>query len=161
MIPTDTIPEAILDWHEYYLSFLQEHRDPVEYKGRLLFEDGWRYSALDEAGPEWPPPEDKGELRGLKIAYQRIRRGVVRTMAHTLRTRLRAIEGLQSGKSLPLPMGYRLKPGIPGIVEFEINADGSPKRLDITAWQERLAALDRDAEDCDLRLEELGVGNAE
>ncbi len=154
MIPTDIIPEAVLDWHEYYLSFLQEHGDPVEYRGRLLFEDGWMYSALHEAGPEWSPPEDKRELRGLKIAYQQVRRNAIRTMAHTLRTRLQAIEGLQSGKSLPLPLKYddSEQRGMAGVVEW--------KDLDITAHYERLTALDQNVKDCDLRLEELGVPNA-
>ena len=149
---TDTLPEVILDWREYYLAFRQEHGDPVQYMGRLLFADGWRYSALDYAGPEWPPPEDEANLRGLKIAYWRLRRSVVSAKADTLQIKLRAISGLQSGKSISLPLKYYAKEMVPGF-------SGELKELDVTAWDDLLIVLRQDVENCDLRLRELGVND--
>lgn len=153
MIPveTDSVPEVFIDWPAYYEDFCHEHHDPVEYGGRLLFEDGWTYSAFDYAGPEWPPPEDEGKLKGLKIRYWSLRKKIVVAEVQSLQTRLRAVDGLQSGKSLPLPLKYddSEQRGIAGVVDW--------KDLDITAHHERLGALRQDVKDCDNHLRELGV----
>lgn len=158
-VETDTVPEIVLDWREYYLSFCQEHGDPAEYGGRLLFEDGWTYSAFDYAGPEWPPPEDKGNLKGLKITYWRLRRETVKAEAFNLQTKLRAINGLQRGKSMPLELRYRMPGELPGATMIPLDSKGNPiiMNLDVGAYSERLTMLEQDVEDCDERLRELGV----
>lgn len=160
MIPTETnpVPEILVDWQEYYQSFLQEHGDPVQYRGRLLFADGWMYSAFDPAGPEWPPPEDEATLKGLQITYWRLRRGAVSVEVNMLQTRLRAADGLQRGKSLPLPLRYRMPGEIPAATARAVDNHGNPlDRLDITAHHDRLATLEQDVEDCDDHLKKLGV----
>jgi len=59
-----------LDWKNYYFKFSEQHGgNPVVYKEVQLFCDGWRYSLTDYAGPEYPPPEDKKELRKLQLVY--------------------------------------------------------------------------------------------
>lgn len=164
MIPTETnpVPEILVDWREYYLSFLQEHGDPVEHGGRLLFEDGWTYSAFDPAGPEWPPPGNKTTLKGLQITYWRLRREAVSAECGMLQMRLRAADGLQSGKSLPLPLRYKMPGDAAGATMPPLDTDGNPivRNLDITAHHDRLAMLRRDVEDCDECLTELGVRDA-
>ncbi len=156
---SDPVPEVVLDWHAYYKSFLQEHYDPVEWRGRLLFADGWMYSAFDHAGPEYPPPEDPAELKGLQVAYWRLRREVVQAQAQALQIKLRAVEGLQQGKSLPLPLRYRIPNEVVGATRRLLDDEGNAiiKSLDITAHKERLVALWQDVEDCDNQLKELGV----
>ena len=96
-------PQVELDWTAYYNEFKQLHgKWPVKYKGRVLFPDGWTYSASELAGPEWPPPTDPEELRKLQLAYWLIRRGMVRDEHHVLKTTVEFLADLQSKKSAPL-----------------------------------------------------------
>ena len=56
------------DWEAYYYSFVEKHGEPVEFRGKLLFRDGWTY-APDYKGPEWAPPNDLKELRKVQTYY--------------------------------------------------------------------------------------------
>lgn len=58
-----------IDWPEYFKEFCRVHGDPVPARGRLLFADGWTYSATDYAGPEYPPPEEPDKLLDLQRTY--------------------------------------------------------------------------------------------
>lgn len=91
-----------LDWRAYYQRFCEEHGDPVEWKGRLLFEDGWGYSNVDYAGPEYSPPEDLETLKGLRVTYWKVRAKLISRRLVIVKGRLQALENLSSQKSLPL-----------------------------------------------------------
>lgn len=99
-----------LDWRAYYQRFCEEHGDPVEWKGRLLFADGWGYSNMDYAGPEYPPPEipdrpgeiDQEKLKGLQVTYWKVRYKLISRRLAVVRGRLQALTNLSSQKSLPL-----------------------------------------------------------
>lgn len=58
-----------IDWPEYFKEFCRVHGDPVQARGRLLFADGWTYSATDYAGPEYPPPAEPDKLLDLRRTY--------------------------------------------------------------------------------------------
>lgn len=73
------MPEEIeLDWQGYFSSFVEAHGEPVKFRGRLLFRDGWQYSATDYAGPEWRPPDDPKELAMMVAYYVGYRRKMLR-----------------------------------------------------------------------------------
>lgn len=92
-----------LDWREYYIQFEQRHGgDPVLYDNTILFRDGWRYSATDHAGPEYPPPESKEELRHLQLVYWDTRRQELRLVHHQLAVRANGLRSLQTMKDGPL-----------------------------------------------------------
>lgn len=58
-----------IDWPEYFKEFCRLHGDPVQARGRLLFADGWMYSATDYAGPEYPPPVEPDKLEDLQRTF--------------------------------------------------------------------------------------------
>lgn len=91
-----------LDWKAYYLRFCEIHGDPVPYKNQLLFQDGWQYSNMDYAGPEYPPPEDVKELRVLALAYWKVRAKLIYRKLAQVKAKLVSVTNLQSQKSLPL-----------------------------------------------------------
>src|SRR5262245_41862310 len=75
-----------VDWRAYFLAFMEVHgKNPVEVNGKLLFPDGWQYSRNNHAGPEYPPPADPDQHRGLRIVYWKKRREIVETQAPELR----------------------------------------------------------------------------
>lgn len=70
---------ASVDWREVWLEFCRQHGgSPMFHKGRLLFGDGWQYSASDYRGPAQPPPEDPVALRNLLLVYWKRRRAAAR-----------------------------------------------------------------------------------
>jgi hypothetical protein len=92
-----------LDWKAYYQRFSEQHGgNPIIYKGRQLFSDGWTYSITDYAGPEWPPPKDLKEFASLKKVYWYTRWNRAKNELVALRDRFVALKGLQSEKSVPL-----------------------------------------------------------
>lgn len=95
--------KIVLDHRAYFYKFCEEHGgDPVEHEGRLLFRDGWTYSNIDYAGPEWPPPPDQNEVRRLKFAYWRQFKALaVRQLGYLSRI-AGDLGRLQASKSAPL-----------------------------------------------------------
>lgn len=139
-----------LDWQAYYDAFKAEHGDPVAHGGRLLFADGWTYSATDPAGPEWPPPKDERELLALQLAYWETRRRLVVTERDHLRGIVRTLREMQSGKSIQLVQRVAVRDEL----------TGKPVLRSVPARAEdieggRLMLLELDARDCESRLLEL------
>lgn len=91
-----------MNWRDYWNRFRETHGDPVPYKGRLLFADGWMYSATDYRGPEWAPPEDEGELRKLQLHYWLVRRRIVDLEHRQLWTVIKQIKETRASRSAPV-----------------------------------------------------------
>lgn len=96
-----TAPRVIIDWQEYFRRFCEVHgKFPLMYKGRLLFPDGWTYSATDHAGPEWPPPDDEGRRNELRRNYWKLRLFAVKKELALARDWLRQCEELIATRSV-------------------------------------------------------------
>lgn len=91
-----------LDWRAYFYKFCEVHGEPVQWKGALLFQDGWRYSATSYQGPEFPPLEDPVQNRKSMLRYWKIRHNIIRAELLRLRETVSGIESLQRNKSVPL-----------------------------------------------------------
>lgn len=140
-----------LDWRAYFKEFCDLHgRDPVPYRGRLLFPDGWTYSSTDYAGPEWPPPDDPAELLAVQSSYWRRRRGIVRRECVTLQLAVQSLAEMQGCKSVPLQQVVQIR-------DSETNKLVTSRRpLDLEALKGRLTWLEEDVAECNRHLAELG-----
>ena len=160
------LPRVAVDWRAVWERFKEAHGDPVPYKGRLLFPDGWTHAAADLRGPEFPPPWCKScefgddgkvsqpcptceaEIDKLKLHYWLIRRKAVEAeVAHFIRIIAHARE-LKQSRSVPVE---------PYVATF----DGESKTWKRTpfepeAWEAgRLQMLKDDLKDCTNIIEEL------
>jgi len=92
-----------LDWTAYWEEFKKAHGgDPVEHRGRLLFYDGWTYSASDTAGPEWRPPQEPSELEMFQVAYWKTKRNLLSQEHAALIAQIESLEKFQFHKDVPL-----------------------------------------------------------
>lgn len=91
-----------LCWKTYYARFKEEHGYPILYKGRLLFPDGWTYSATDCAGPEWCPPTSASVLLSLRLSYWSIRLAMNTEEHRVLKSRLENLRRMQQDRDVPL-----------------------------------------------------------
>lgn len=64
------IPLTEIDWDAYWEHFKAIHGEHIEYEGKLLFPDGWRYSSTDPSGPEYPPEDEKARRRWIKVYWK-------------------------------------------------------------------------------------------
>src|SRR5690606_25983157 len=64
------IPLIEIDWLAYWEHFKALHGEHVEYEGKLLFPDGWRYSNVDPSGPEYPPENEEARQYWIKTYWQ-------------------------------------------------------------------------------------------
>lgn len=76
-----------IDWRHYFREFCALHGEPILFKGRFLFRDGWRY-ANDYKGPIWGPAEDERELALDIIIYHKLRISRLNIMRRQLRERI-------------------------------------------------------------------------
>ena len=140
-----------LDWEEYFLAFKNLHGgDPVFLGGRLLFQDGWGYSAIQVEGPEFPPPEDQEQLRLLKLKYWKRRRSIVYDETHRLGHVLTSLKELQQAKSATL---IQIK-GVVGDDGLK-KPERVPLDLNTNTITGRLTWLKMDLARCDEMIEEL------
>jgi hypothetical protein len=87
-----------IDWRATYRRFSELHGgNPLEWKGWLLFPDGWRWSATSYQGPE-AAPENELEAKKLTTIYYRMRLVSVRREWRDLRVVLGQLE--QSMRSM-------------------------------------------------------------
>lgn len=143
-------PRIKLDWKAYFLEFCQKHGEPVQWKGRLLFRDGWMYSASDYGGPETPPPKDFDELDQLCLSYWLVRRSTLLRRLSDLLQERRTLSIAQSDRSVPLQVLVRRE-----------EEDGMTRvgyaELDFTTLDTHIDWFKTDIAECDIRLRELNV----
>ena len=137
-----------LNWKAYFKEFTQIHGgDPVTYAGRLLFRDGWTYSATDYVGPEWPPPAEP-KLGYLKWQYWNIRRQAVKQELEERKNIYESLIEMQKTKSATLQQ-----------VIITYDDKGKPKResgsLDLTNLKARIDILEMAWIECLTELEKL------
>ena len=138
---------STLDWRAYFRRFCDAHGgSPVSYKGRLLFADGWEYSATDYRGPEFPPPSKK-EAEALSRRYWQMRLAVVNRCRRSLREQIEHLSALQNSFSGPLQVRTVVREG------KEVRAESSD--LDLRDSRLRLELLNADAEECQDKLKTL------
>lgn len=148
MTPT---PAVELDWAAYWRAFQDLHGgDPVRVGGRLLFRDGWTYSAYDHAGPEWPPPREPGQLRALQKEYWSAHRWRVNAEREDLVRRADALDGEARARSV----GQLF-------VRVAVAGDGGAPTtaslpLDTGAMRARAQHLKDLLDECDAALKALG-----
>ena len=141
-----------LNWRAYFETFCQEHGDdPVVVDNRLLFRDGWMYSAHDFQGPEYRPPKDTKELERMQLQYWNARIIIVEDELKELRRMRDGLNGFQTSKSVPLQQS----------VTF---TDDDGKRgtivqdIDMGLFQERIMWLVEDRKECQEHITELKRG---
>ncbi len=92
-----------LDWQAYFKEFCVLHGgDPVLYRGRLLFQDGWQYSSTDFRGPEWAPTKNQDELKQMQRSYWITRKAIVAPQIDDLKRAIESLEMAQRERSARL-----------------------------------------------------------
>lgn len=104
-----------LDWEDYFRDFCAAHGRPIELEGRLVFPDGWTYSATDYEGPEEPPPIGPNDCRALRLKYWKERYRIIRVELMEAWAEQKYLKQLQAVKSIPLKQAHAIpdddKPG--------------------------------------------------
>lgn len=137
-----------LDWKAYFYEFCGLHGEPVLYKeSRLLFRDGWMYSATDYEGPEFPPPEDNQELDKLVLEYWTIRKDALTKMVTKLHHHIKVIRDTQATHSAPLQQITYIQDGD--------KRRRSYKRVDTSGIEARIEWIEADLRECEERLAEI------
>ena len=138
-----------LNWQAYYEKFKEKHGYPILYKGRLLFPDGWTYSATDYAGPEWCPPESPSVIADLRLDYWRIRLAMVMDEHGVLKRRLENLQRIQKDHDVQLQ-------------QRTVHYNEEKKRrvaeisdLDLATFQGRFDWLSADIQECNEHIEEI------
>lgn len=142
---------VIFDWRAYYVRFKEEHGEPIAYKGRLLFPDGWMYSATNYAGPEWEPTKDKALLRIQQRVYWTLRRVLLQTELTRIVRVVAQLKQFQELKNVPLQKVVLKKEG--GVYIKDGVRDLGPDDL----YPERIEDLKCLVNQCEERLVELGI----
>jgi hypothetical protein len=135
-----------LDWRAYFAKFCEEHGEPVNYRGRLLFRDGYMYSATNHAGPEYSPPAGE-ELLRLQRDYWSLRRKMIQEQIDDLTYVAESVFQMQAGRSVKLQQTNVYKDD-EGKVKIEVGD------VDRVAMLERMRWLVAEAKECDVRLQE-------
>lgn len=135
-----------LDWHAYFQGFCEQHGKPVNWRGRLLFPDGWTYSRTEYRGPEWPPPEDEVELAEMRKDYWQLR---VQKAEDDLKEVRRLYENLkeqQEVRSAPLKYGTRF---------YDEESQGFRRGVsdvNLPAIRDEVTLLEQEVEECKTQL---------
>lgn len=146
-----------LDWRGYFYEFCRAHGNtPVPYpyhpplpSPRLLFSDGWTYSATDYKGPEYPPPTDPRELKELLLTYWITRYKVLNSESNNLRGSIVNLKALQSLKSAPLQQVSRhFDPDLGKLVQKKTT-------IDFDGMQIHLELLEQNLSEAEIKIREL------
>ena len=143
-----------LNWQAYFHAFNKLHGDnPIEFEGRLLWQDGYMYSKSDYLGPEWPPPRNRKELLRLKSAYWTRRRKIVDDERIKLKAEIDQLLLTQRARSAPLQQTVT--------IPVENTEDGTTRYayrnqdVDVKVLIERLNWLTEDVLLCDNQLRNI------
>lgn len=140
-----------LDWDAYFIEFQMQHGgEPVIHQPtrRLLFRDGWMYSAVDTRGPEWEPPKDPPVLAQLLLDYWSTRRAIVWNRLESLRGQVAEFKEMQRLRSAPLQRR---------VVIVDENGKSSVKtaKLDTQILETQLSIFQNALDECDEQLVKL------
>lgn len=134
-----------LDFRQYFYNFCLVHGEPVLARGRLIFADGWSYSATEYKGPEFAPPTDNGELDKVVLEYWIERKAYLDRLLLSLLHERDTLQKVQDSFSLPLQQIVK---------RDEYNKDRTTN-LDLGTLDTRIAWIRRDLVECVQRLIEI------
>lgn len=139
-----------VDWRAYFREFCEKHgRHPVEIGNRLVFPDGWSYARNSYEGPEWPPPADVLERRGLLRAYWKRRVEILKGQRDGLAHALSGVAEQQLRRDARLMMvGVETYTGEDGRDRLRLAAHPA----DWEAMHVRLRHLDEDLKNSEIEL---------
>jgi hypothetical protein len=150
-----------LDWKAYYNRFAEIHGgNPLQWKGWLLFPDGWRYSSTSYQGPEMPP-QDEEQAKELRLVYWKMRLASVSKERRELRASLVGLEMME--RTFSAPLQQRIVRDVPARNEF---GDEVTRKvpgacdLDLEGLRGRLGWLEDDVEQCERVIKELSDAKA-
>lgn len=124
------------------------HGEPVVYKeNRLLFRDGWMYSATDYEGPEFPPPHNHQELDALVLEYWTIRKATLTKTVMKLHHQIKTAKDAQATRNIPLQQVTYVQDGD--------RRRRSYKPLDLSGIETRIEWIEADLRECEERLTEI------
>ncbi len=144
---SSTNKKVLLDWRAYFIAFCEQHGEPIESGGRLLFPDGWTYSSSNYEGPEFPPPTNNGELDVLILEYWTIRQSTLTKAMRKMLHEKEVLERMQSEHSLPLQQIV--------MVEDEDRKRRSSKPLNLEGLTLQMQWVADDLIECNQRLKEI------
>jgi hypothetical protein len=147
-IKQDGALQLVLDWQAYFHEFCREHGEPVLWRGRLLFRDGWTYSSTSYRGPEWPPPESAAECAALVTAFHKVRLAFLRVEHRTHSELLAELRRMQGARHVPLQHKTV-------IVDDEGRKRVVRAALSLREFEGRVEWLERDIAECEAALKEV------
>jgi hypothetical protein len=134
-------PLPRVDWRLYFHDFCEAHgKFPMELDGKLVFPDGWSYSATDYMGPEWPPPADPREKFSLLLRYWKRRLLALDIELRKARIAHETAERLVATRSATITVYSQTRDPETGKVVTTHSA------LDLAAYRDRVEWLERDTE---------------
>lgn len=147
-----------IDWRATYGRFAELHGgNPLEWRGWLLFPDGWRWSATSHLGPELGP-DGEGQRRELRAVYWKMRLASVNKERRELRAALIGLEQAERVHSVPLQQRVARR-----TTRKDERGNDVPCRiadscdLDLEGLRNRIAWLEEDAGRCERIVEELAA----
>lgn len=153
------VPVVRINWRMYFRDFCQQHGPPLTHGGRLLFPDGWTYSATDWKGPEWAPPEDPIALAMLVRRYWKLRRVAVLEALTQARLTLASCVEAQSARSATLQQIIKYMDPDTGrltTVERPLDLEGMEQRVESLRLELMQAEEHIVEENCRLKLLRMG-----
>lgn len=145
-----------LDWKAYFARFSELHGgNPLQWRGWLVFPDGWRYSASSHAGPE-AAPEDEAQAKFLMSVYWKMRLASVTKERRELRMSLVGLEQQMRVMSAPLQQRIHQEKSIQNEYGKELTVKvASACDLDLGELRSRIRELEEDALQCERVLADL------
>ena len=140
--------KIVYDWKAYFYSFCQVHGEPVKYKGKLLFRDGWSYSSMAYEGPEYAPPTDNNELDLLILEYWKLRYAALTQQILKLQHERKKLQEFASTKSLRLQQ-------VTTTVDEEGKRHKVPQDVNTDVFDLKIKWLQDDLRECVDRLKEI------
>lgn len=140
-----------LDWRAYFYRFCQVHGEPVLARGRLIFQDGWSYSATEYQGPEFAPPASNAELDKVVLEYWIERRAYLEKMLLMLMHERNTLQKVQDSFSLPLQQ----------VVKRDEHNRDRTVNLSLAGLDGKIGWIRADLLECEERLKEIHHYNKE
>lgn len=143
-----------LNWLKYFRVFCETHGgDPFEFRGWLLFRDGWRYSNRSYRGPELPP-SDEFERQRLSAIYWKLRLAAVRREIRMLETNLNTFKKLKENRSASLQGFNPMIKENPATNEKKLCRDDKARDANLLIAESRLDDLRHWEAECEKMMEQ-------